>query len=78
MGLSQLDAEGVIWFSQAYGGTSESQSATKKPHKIMKSVEFFDGFLHLKTNNNIFSNFLFLALCVAFVLRLMRQSLVLR
>ena len=22
------------------------KSTTKKPHKIMKSVEFFDGFLH--------------------------------
>ena len=49
------------------------KSTTKKPHKIMKSVEFFDGFLHLKTKNNIFSIFLFLALCLAFVLRLIRQ-----
>ena len=29
-GLSQLDAEGVIWHSSPYKGTAESQSATKK------------------------------------------------
>ena len=31
--LKHLDAEVVIWFSSAYGGTPESQSAPKNTHK---------------------------------------------
>ena len=52
-GLSHLDVEGVVWFSSAYGGTPESQNATKKPHKMGKTAEFFGGFLHLKMQNYI-------------------------
>ena len=46
-GLSNLDAEGVIWFSSAYEGTPESQSATKKPHKKGRNPPIFvGGFQH--------------------------------
>ena len=43
-GLAKLDAEGVIGLSSPYEGTAESSIATKKPHKIKKSVEFSTDF----------------------------------
>ena len=45
MGLSQLDAEGVIWRSSPYKGTAESQSATKKYNLIIEIRKNF----YLKT-----------------------------
>ena len=39
MGLSHLDAEGVILPSSAYKGTPEGKSATKKSHKMKISAE---------------------------------------
>jgi len=35
----------VIGHSSAYKGTPESQSATKKPHKMEKSADKIGGFL---------------------------------
>ena len=49
--LSHLDVEGVVWFSSAYEGTPEIRSATKKPHKMGKTADFFGGFLQLKTQS---------------------------
>ena len=44
-GLSQLDAEGVIWHSSPTKGTAESQSATKKYNLTIEIRENF----YLKT-----------------------------
>ena len=44
-GLSQLDAEGVIWHSSPTKGTAESQSATKKYNFIIEIRKNF----YLKT-----------------------------
>ena len=45
MGLSQLDAEGVIWHSSPTKGTAEIQSATKKYNLIIEIRKNF----YLKT-----------------------------
>ena len=42
-GLSQFDAEGGKGLSSPYKSTAERSSATKKPDKTKKSVEFFSA-----------------------------------
>ena len=54
MGLSHLDAEGVIWFSSLYECTAESQSATKKPHKTRKGGES-NAKMHLVLTPDVFA-----------------------
>lgn len=51
MGLSHLDAEGVILPSSAYNGTAEGKSATKKSHKTKKSAEKSADFNLIKLKN---------------------------
>ena len=49
--------------------TAESKNATKKPHKMRKSVDFSTDFDILIPNTIFFSIILYLSLKVAFVLR---------
>jgi len=44
----------VIWFSLAYEGTPESQSATKKPHKMGKTAEISAVFVISKNKKLYF------------------------
>jgi hypothetical protein len=53
-GLSHSDAEDVIWFSSLYECTAESQSATKKPHKMRRSADKIGGSRHLKQQKQYF------------------------
>ena len=57
------------WFYENTRGTAESKSATKKSHKMRKSVEKSTDFDILIPKTIFFSIILYLSLKVAFVLR---------